>query len=241
MALIGGQGRRRAQPEPVQPSTKPAVELPARDLRSELLNLTLRFGREALIAELERLKAKPRGPQKVDDWGLILPHIAGDAKALLEGRGSPLRPTDYRIAKQIASSALKQSRESVADRIKRKLKETRAERALLGVIGEGKSGYPAADYVAALRWNPGRHKVSEPLRGLIETFAREAEAAIARYRDRLGEPPAGMTLQEIEAALEAWVPPPPKLSDHISDMNSPLGALSRLADNPLRPSGGQAT
>ena len=230
MALIGGHGRRRAKAADAQSSVTPAPELPTPDLRSELFILERRFGRAALIAELKRLNAKRRGPQRIDDWGMILPHISGDAKALLEGRGSPLRPTDYRIAKQIASSEREESREAVADRIKRKLKETRAERALLGVIGEGQSRYPAADYVAALRWNPGRYNVSGPLRDLIDSFAREAEATIARYRDRLGEPPAGMTLQEIEAALRAWVPPPPKLSDHIPDMNSPLGVLVAMAE-----------
>ena len=230
MALIGGHGRRRAKAADPQSSAIPAVELPPPDLRSELFILERRFGRAALIAELERFKAKPRGPKKLDDWRLILPHIAEDAKALLEGRGSPLRPTDYWIAKQIASSSLENSRRADKERIERKLKDTRAERALLGVIGQRQSGYPAADYVAALRWNPGRYKVSGPLRDLIDSFAREAEATIARYRDRLGEPPAGMTLQEIEAALKAWVPPPPKLSDHIPDMKSPLGVLLAMAE-----------
>lgn len=230
MALIGGHGRRRAKAADAQSSATPAPELPPPDLRSELFILERRFGRAALIAELERFRAKRRGPQKLDDWRLILPHIAGDSKALLEGRGSPLRPTDYSIAKQIASSELEKYREPTGQRIKRKLKETRAERALLGVIGQGPSGYPAADYVTALRWNPGRYSVSGPLRDLIESFAREAEATIARYRDRLGEPPARMTLQEIEAALKAWVPPPPKLSDYIPDMSSPLGVLVAMAE-----------
>jgi hypothetical protein len=231
MALIGGNGRRRAKAADTQSSATPAVELPPPDLRSELLNLELRFGREALIAEFKRLTAKPRGPGKLlDDWRLLLPHIAGDPIALLEGRGSPLRPTDYWIAKRVASSQPAKLREPANRRLRRKLKETRAERALLGVIGQGRSGYPAADYVAALRWNPGRYEVSGPLRDLIDSFAREAEATIARYRDRLGEPPAGMTLQEIEAALKAWVPPPPKLSDHIPDMKSPLGVLVAMAE-----------
>ncbi|WP_409935390.1 hypothetical protein [Phenylobacterium sp.] len=39
-----------------------------------------------------------------------------------------------------------------------------------------------------------------------------------------------MTLQEIEAALKAWVPPPPKLSDYIPDMSSPLGVLVAMAE-----------
>jgi hypothetical protein len=231
MALIGGHGRRRAKAADTLSGAIPAVELPPPDLRSELLNLELRFGREALIAELERFKAKPRGPKKLDDWRLLLPHIAGDATALLEGRGSPLSPTDYRIATQIASSEPAKLREPANRRIRRKLKETRAEIALLGVIRQGRSGYPAADYVAALRWNPGRYKVSGPLRDEIDSLAREVEATIARYHDRLGEPPAGMTLQEIEAALMAWVPPPPKLSDHIPDMKSPFGVLLAMTEH----------
>jgi hypothetical protein len=230
MALIGGHRRRSAKAADTQSSAIPAVEFTPPDLRSELLNLELRFGREALIAELERLKAKPRGPKKLDDWRLFLPHIAGDATALLEGRGSPLSPTDYSIAKQITSSESAKFRESTIRRIRRKLKETRAEIALRGVIFQGRSGYPAADYVAALRWNPGRYKVSGPLRDAIDSSVREVEATIARYRDRLGEPPAGMTLQEIEAALMAWVPPPPKLSDHIPDMKSPFGVLLAMAE-----------
>jgi hypothetical protein len=229
MALIGGQRRRHPNAADTQSSAIPAVELPPPDLRSELLNLELRFGREALIAELERLKAKPRGPKKLDDWRLLLPHIAGDATALLEGRGSSPSPTDYRIAMQIASSEPAKLREPANRRIRRKLRETRAESALLGVMRQGPSGYPAADFVAALNWNPGRYKVSGPLRDTIDSLAREAEATIARYRDRLGEPPAGMTLREIEAALRAWVPMPTNLTDHI-DMKGPLGVLVAMAE-----------
>jgi hypothetical protein len=103
MALIGGHGRRRAKAADAQSSATPAPELPPPDLRSELFILERRFGRAALIAELERLRAKRRGPQKLDDWRLILPHIAGDSKALLEGRGSPLRPTDYSSWRSIGS------------------------------------------------------------------------------------------------------------------------------------------
>lgn len=245
MALIGGHGRRRAQPEPGQPSAIPAVKLPERDLRSELINLELRFGRAALIAELERLTAPPRGRRPLNDRELLDPQFESDARALLEGKDPFELAPRAEIVRALSEANPGHNLASTKARLRKYLKENRAAAVLMKVILARGHDYRHATYIAALRCRvPAEYEVSEAMREVVAVWADRAEAMVSRYRDRLGEPPGTMTLREIETALAAWVPPPPTIADNLSglspDPESPLGVLWRMAEGSPRPSGGDA-
>jgi hypothetical protein len=238
MALIGGHGRRRAKAAVTNSRAKPAVELPPPNLLSELLNLERRFGREAVIAEFERLTAPRRGRPPLDDLKLLDPQFERDARALLEGQDPQKVASNKAIAINLSAKLAEgrteeEALESIERRLMRVLSKHRADRILGKVIATKGNGYPHAAYLTALRWRfSNRLLLSEPIQELAAILADQAEATISRFRERLGEPPDAMTLGEIEAALAAWVPPPVSLTDALNlDPTSPLGVLSRLAES----------
>jgi hypothetical protein len=236
MALIGGHGRRRAQTAGPQPSPSPAVKLPPPDLRLELLSLFHRYGRDAVVGEVALLTAPRRGRRPLDDLKLLDPQFERDARALLEGRDPQKVASNKAIATHLSDKLARgdeDARESIERRLMRVLSKHRANRILREVIATEGNGYPHAAYLAALRWRfSNRLLLSDQIRELAAKLADRADATVARYSERLGEPPNAMTLGEIEAALAAWVPPPASLTGALNlDPTSPLGVLSRLAES----------
>ena len=238
MALIGGHGRRRAKAAVTNSSATQAVELPAPNLRTELLLLERRFGRAALIAELKRLTAPRRGRPPLDDLKVLEPQFERDARALLGGQDPQKVASNKAIASNLSAKLAEgrteeEARESIERRLMRVLSKHRANRILFNVIATNGIGYPHAAYLTALRWPFSKTLLlSEPIREHAAKLADQAEATISRFRERRGEPPDAMTLGEIEADLAAWVPPPMSLTDALNlDPTSPLGVLSRLVES----------
>jgi hypothetical protein len=202
-----------------------------------LLHLELRFGREALIAELERLTAPPRGRRPLNDRKLLDPQFESDARALLEGKDPFALAPRAEIVRALSEANPGHDLESTKARLRKHLKENRAAAVLLKVILARGHDYRHTAYLAALRCRvPAEYVVSEEVREIVALWADQAEAMVSRYRDRLGEPPGAMTLREIEAALAAWVPPPPTTAGNLSELSpdpeSPLGVLWRMAETP---------
>jgi len=223
MALFGGSGRRRASPGAM--SEEGSVNLPEPDLRFELQKLQIRFGRAALIAELERMTKPPMGRPRLNDRERLTPQFEQDAWILLAG-GDPYKQTDYKIAKAHSEADPGHSRESTARRLRDYLKAHRADAVLFRVIVARPEDYPHAAYIRALRWPiPTKYTVPDALRAAAAQLASDAEAAISGYREKLGEPPAAMTLAEIRRELWAWSPPPAR-----PDPSSALSVLWDLAD-----------
>lgn len=223
MALFGGAGRQRTSP--AAKGAKGSVTLPEPDLRFELFRLQSRFGRAALIAELEKLTRPPRGRPRLNDHARLNPQFEQDARDLLAGK-DPFKQTDYRIAKTHSDADPGHNRESTARRLRDYLKAHRAAAILVQVLFARPEGYPHAAYIQALRWPiPTKYLVPDALRAAAAQRVSDAEAAIAEYREKLGEPPAAMTLAEIMAELRAWSPPPAR-----PDPTSPLSVLWDLAD-----------
>ena len=240
MALIGGHGRRRSQPSGPTPTPSPAMQLPPRDLRTELLVLFGRYGREAVVTEFERLTKKRNGRPRLNDLELLDEQFELDARALLEGKNPQEVTSNRRIAiklsGKLAAGKSELTQESTVDRIERILRDNRAERLLWKVIMTEGKGYPHSAYISALRWRfptkPNKFRLSDSLSNLSMRLADRAEATVSRYSERLGEPPGALTLAEIEAALESWVPPMQHLTAMSPDPESPLGVLWCLAEEP---------
>jgi hypothetical protein len=237
MALIGGSGRRRAKLADAQPDKSSAVQVSPPNLRSELLSLELRYGRAALIAEFERFTAPPRGRRPLNDRKLLDPQFESDARALLEGKDPFALAPRAEIVNALSERSPGHSLESTKARLRKYLKENRASGVLLKVILARGHEYPHASYIAALRYRvPAEYEVSETTREVVALWADQAEATVSRYRDRLGEPPAAMSLGEIDAALKAWVPPPePHSPAESPNATSALAALWRVGEGSRNP------
>ena len=238
MALIGGHGLRRAQPADAQPNASTAAQLPPPDLRLELWSLFHRYGRDAVVGEVALLTAKKPGRPRLNDRERLNRQIESDARALLEGKDPQKVRSNKRIANELAAKLAEgkaeETRDSIDRRLMRYLSNNRAGEVLWKVILTGGRDAPHAAYMAALRYQvPAKYRGSETVLATAKTLATDAEARVSLYRERLGEPPEGMSLGQIEAALAAWAPPQISLADALSlDPTSPLAVLSRLAENP---------
>jgi hypothetical protein len=218
MALPGGAGRRRTSP--AAKGAEGSVTLPPPDLRLELLALETRFGRAALKSELARLTKRKVGRPPLKDLSRLAPQFEKDARDLMAGK-DPYELSPGEIAKELADADPGHRHSATRQRLRGFIWANRAEQVLLRVFRAGPDNHPARAYVSALQWPiPPRYSVSKGVRMLAAKCSGDAEAAIALYRERLGEPPVAMTLSELEAELRAWTPPGSR-----PDLTGPLSVL----------------
>ena len=202
--LFGDLKHRRAPSVASLPSSPPVPNLTPRpeDLDHELFFLSLRYGQETLIAALEKMKKRRRGPRRNDDGALLEDHFLRDAKDLL--KGTPLR-SDYKLVKEFTDAVPAHERESTTRRLLKKIKDIRPLEVRWKVSQIGESDYPHTAFLAAL----DAPLFGETTNPYLDVRKEEAVRIVAEYSEKIGLPPDNMSVVELKEAVAHWVPPQP--------------------------------
>lgn len=186
------------------------------ELDAELRSLIARYGLDPVKDVLERLTKSKRGRKTIQDWPLLIPEIDQEARAWLSSEDPVLKISNYAIAKEFAKQRPGQSELSTHKRIEKKLVGSRELIMQIRAMEIGRSEYPHAAYIRALRalWEKDNHK---SWRLALDS----AEASISKYEARWGERPSDhLSMDQIEAET-----PPYGLSDEPKGL---IGSLSRF-------------
>ncbi|GGE21452.1 hypothetical protein GCM10011529_30110 [Polymorphobacter glacialis] len=163
-------------------------------VEAELQALIKRHGKAAVRCAATKL-CKGRVGRKVEpDWPLLAPYVQADADAWLDGKIPEELRKNNAIAEDFAEKYPGQSRASTHRRIMGKLAKHRVTSYLSAAWKKSENYRPHADYFRA-----GEALIAHDNRfqNLVSYPAETKKGALARYRDKLGEPPAEMTIAEI--------------------------------------------
>lgn len=186
------------------------------ELDAQLIRLIARYGIPSVTEALKRLAKSKRGPKTIKDWPDLIPIIDQDARVWLSGENRVMEPSNYEIAKKFAEQRPGHSEEATRKRIERKLAKSRELMTLIRAMEIGRSEYPHAAYIRALRalWEKDHHKS-------WRLALVSADASISKYEARWGERPSDqLSMDQIEAET-----PPSGLRD---DPKGLIGSLSRF-------------
>lgn len=174
------------------------VSIPTLD--DEMSRLVSAYGADAVKAAAKRATARKRGRKAEPDWSLLRPYIEKDAVDWLEGRS--LRSASS-IAKEVAAQQPGHNRDSTIERIRRKLRRSRAFwRTLIAYHLTTIGPLPKNPDLGRGRYPYSAHfRVLEELTRTYEGLDRILESdrqALEQYRRHYGEPTSSMTWPELE-------------------------------------------
>ena len=184
---------------------QPNIDLAGPLVGDDVRRLIDRYGAKAVKdAVKEQTKAKPGMRPLHSDWQRLEDTLKQDAKRWLEG-GDPFEERkNYSIAKRFAEQypQAMTTFESVRDRIMRKLRVRRRYYTLVHAEMMSRESYPYGNYLRVLAELVKTGRLTEAWGKRL----RQAEAVVADYSAKYGQPGADMTMHAIE--LEAAKPLP---------------------------------
>lgn len=188
----------------------PRFELVGPTAEHDVSRLISRYGKDAVLAAVKKLTKAKRGRKAEKDWLLLQPHIEQDAADWLEGREPEKLRSSYSIANAVAADNPGHNQTATATRILKKLSARRRWFFLTVAWQRSESTHPHGVHLRTLK----------ALAKQDETFGKLLNFAlndVARYRERVGEPGAKMTMDEIK-----------KFTENALLQLAPKGTLGRL-------------
>jgi hypothetical protein len=183
----------------------PDLDISGPTVDDDIRRLIGRYGAEKIQEAVKRQTARKRGRPPEGDWSELGDILREDARLWLEGVDPFKGRSNRSIARGFAEKHTGHSREATRDRVMRKLRERRRYYTLVEAERLSETEYPCAENlraIAALRETGTR-------RDLWERLLRFREGSLADYRSKFGEPPASMTMQELQAEAAKPITPTP--------------------------------
>jgi hypothetical protein len=177
------------------PASPPYLQLSGPTVDDDIRRLIRRYGAATVKEAVKRHTARRRGRRPIGIWLELSDVLREDAVFWLDG-GDPLKTrSNHSIAKKFVAAVPDHQKPATRRRTMRKLSERRLYYTLVEAEHLSETQYPFEANLRAIR---GLLEIGL-YRDLWERKLRLAEAAIADYRCKFGDPPASMTMQELLA------------------------------------------
>lgn len=185
---------------------RPELDLSGPTVEEDVRRLVARYGVEAVRTAVRERTGRKRGrPSDDADWISLSGILAEDATCWLDGGDPFAERSNYSIAQQMSEPYAEPYRESVHRRIMGKLGKLRRYHTYIYAEKLSWDQRPHGDYMRVLSALVGSGKLTKPW----HTRFRNAEASIADYNAKFGQPDAGLTMQEIEIDASKSLPAKP--------------------------------
>lgn len=174
------------------------LDLVGPEVDDDVRRLIGRYGPEAVKAAVGRQTRRKPGMKLKGDWLVLDRFLKSDAKRWLEG-GDPFKEqTDFSIAKWFAENHRDRNveLESTLRRIKRKLSKDRRYYTLVEAFWLSRDDCSHQMHLKALNELCSASRSNKSWRAAFVA----AEGILSDYRAKFGDPPANMTMRELEAA-----------------------------------------
>jgi hypothetical protein len=173
---------------------------------ADMRRLIRRYGAKDVQEAMKRETARPRGRSPRADWPELHRVLREDASLWLQGGDPFATRSNLSIARGFADRHRGHSYDATRDRIMRKLRERRRYYTIVEAEWLSQNEFPYTENLRAIRTllNIGIR------RDLWGSLLRLHEGYLADYREKFGEPPAGITMQKLLSEAATLIAPEPR-------------------------------